>query len=169
MSLDTLRDFVTRLEAAGELVRVDRPVSVVREIAEIADRCMKAPDGGPALLFTRPTLAGGGACAIPVAINLFGSRRRMALALGVGDLDEIGAAEQIAALDDHERQEEEIEQAEHDAELDDPEPAEPPAGPFDLTPRPSLPTGEGGIRGGEGVEHALRGRAACYTRVEQTF
>jgi 4-hydroxy-3-polyprenylbenzoate decarboxylase len=91
VSIDRLRDFIARLEEAGDLVRVDRPVSVVREIAEIADRCMKAPGGGPALRFTRPTLAGGGTSDIPVAINLFGSQRRMALALGVGDLDEVGA------------------------------------------------------------------------------
>ena len=43
MSLDTLRDFMARLEAAGELVRVDRPVSVVREIAEIADNLTVPP------------------------------------------------------------------------------------------------------------------------------
>ena len=96
MSVDTLRDLIARLDATRELVRVDRPVAVVREIAEIADRCMKAPGGGggggggPALLFTRPVLASGDACPIPVAINLFGSSSRMALALGVSDLDEIG-------------------------------------------------------------------------------
>ncbi len=91
MSVDHLRDFIARLEAEGAVARVDRPVAVAREIAEIADRCMKAPGGGPALLFTRPTLAGGRACSMPVAINLFGSARRMALALGVTDLDVIGA------------------------------------------------------------------------------
>jgi 4-hydroxy-3-polyprenylbenzoate decarboxylase len=90
VSLDSLRDFVGRLEAEGELLRIPRPVSVVREIAEIADRCMKAPGGGPALLFTQPTLAGGQQGTMPVGINLFGSARRMALALGVSNLDDIG-------------------------------------------------------------------------------
>jgi 4-hydroxy-3-polyprenylbenzoate decarboxylase len=90
VSLDSLRDFVARLEAEGELVRVRRPVSVVREIAEIADRCMKSPGGGPALLFTQPMLAGGRPSAMPVGINLFGSARRMAMALGVKELDDIG-------------------------------------------------------------------------------
>src|SRR5262249_20890753 len=55
------------------------------------DRCMKSPGGGPALLFEKPVLADGRESATPVAINLFGSDRRMALSLGVARLDEIGA------------------------------------------------------------------------------
>ena len=89
-AIDAIVPFVARLEEAGELVRVRRPVSVVREIAEIADRCMKAPGGGPALLFTEPVLADGQTSSIPVAINLFGSMRRITLALGVERLDAIG-------------------------------------------------------------------------------
>src|SRR5437667_4885096 len=96
MALDNLRALVEAIEARGELARVAHPVSVNKEITEIADRCMKSPGGGPALLFTRPTLAGGAASRYPVAVNLFGSARRMALALGVDCLDEIG--ERIAAL-----------------------------------------------------------------------
>ncbi len=96
MALDNLRAFVGAIDAAGELARVDRPVSVDKEITEIADRCMKSPGGGPALLFTKPTLAGGAVSRHPVAVNLFGSERRMALALGVDRLDEIG--ERIAEL-----------------------------------------------------------------------
>ena len=96
MALDNLRALIDALVARGDLVRVDRPVSIDREITEIADRCMKSPGGGPALLFTRPQLAGGAASRHPVAVNLFGSARRMSLALGVDCLDEIG--ERIAAL-----------------------------------------------------------------------
>ncbi|MGH7720258.1 MAG: menaquinone biosynthesis decarboxylase, partial [Gemmatimonadaceae bacterium] len=62
-----------------------------REICEIADRVMKSPGGGPALLFENVTLFDGTRSAYPVAINLFGSMRRMALSLGVERLDEIGA------------------------------------------------------------------------------
>lgn len=87
MAHDNLRAFIGALDAAGELTRVERPVSVDREITEIADRCMKSPRGGPALLFAHPTLRGGGASRYPVAVNLFGSERRMALALGVERLD----------------------------------------------------------------------------------
>ncbi len=96
MSLDRLGDFLAELERSGELVRVREPVSVVREIAEVADRCMKSPGGGPALLFARPTLADGSTSPIPVGINLFGSERRISLALGVRSLEEI--AERLAKL-----------------------------------------------------------------------
>src|SRR5438874_2277563 len=96
MALDNVRDFLGALDARGELVRVDRPVSVDKEITEIADRCMKSGDGGPALLFERPTLLSGAPARHPVAVNLFGSEKRMALALGVECLDEIGA--RIATL-----------------------------------------------------------------------
>ncbi len=91
MIADNLRDLVTQLEAAGELARVSHPVSVDRAMAEIADRCMKSPGGGPALLFEQPLLQNGSTSSIPVAINLFGSMRRMSMALGVDDLDSIGA------------------------------------------------------------------------------
>src|SRR2546427_4284743 len=96
MPLDNLRAFVDAIDAAGELARVDRAVSVDKEITEVADRCMKSPGGGPALLFRHPTLLHGGPSRYPVAVNLFGSARRMALALGVECLDDIG--ERIATL-----------------------------------------------------------------------
>src|SRR5437763_468280 len=96
MPLDNLRAFVDAIAAAGELARVERPVSVDKEMTEIADRCMKSPGGGPALLFRHPTLRHGGPSRYPVAVNLFGSARRMALALGVECLDDIG--ERIAAI-----------------------------------------------------------------------
>src|SRR5712664_148016 len=90
MALDNLRELIGALDACGECVRVERPVSVDKEITEIADRCMKSPGGGPALLFTHPTLRTGGKSRYPVAVNLFGSERRMALALGVECLDHVG-------------------------------------------------------------------------------
>src|SRR5437879_10643342 len=96
MALDNLRAFLGACDAAGDLRRVTPPVSVDKEITEIADRCMKSAAGGPALLFERPTLLQGGPSRYPVAVNLFGSERRMALALGVPCLDEIG--ERIATL-----------------------------------------------------------------------
>lgn len=90
MTLDSLRDFVRALEDAGELIRVREPVSTDREITEVADRCMKSRGGGPALLFEHPLLVEGGPSRHPVAINLFGSLRRMTMALGASSLDEIG-------------------------------------------------------------------------------
>ena len=90
MTIDTLSAFVRELERAGELTRVREPVSVNLELAEIADRVMKRDGGGPALLFEKPVLMNGATSAFPVGINLFGSMRRMAMALGVERLDEIG-------------------------------------------------------------------------------
>lgn len=89
-TLDTLQEFIAAIEAAGELVRITRPVSVHLEMCEIADRTMKLPGGGPALLFEKPILRDGSVSQFPVAINLFGSMSRMALALGVKQLDEHG-------------------------------------------------------------------------------
>lgn len=90
MTLDTLHEFVAAIEKAGELVRIKEPVRTRLEIAEIADRCMKSPGGGPALLFENVLLEDGRKSEYPVGINLFGSMKRMGLALGVDDLDSIG-------------------------------------------------------------------------------
>ena len=91
MTLDTLSDFIAAIDAAGELVRIQAPVRAHLELAEIADRVMKQPGGGKALLFEHVTLDDGSRSAFPVAINLFGSMTRMAMSLGVRELDEHGA------------------------------------------------------------------------------
>lgn len=91
-----LRSFLDDLERAGELVRITEPVAVKLEIAEIADRVMKSPGGGKALLFERPVLDNGSISPIPVAINTFGSWSRMARALGVKDVSE--HADRIAEM-----------------------------------------------------------------------
>jgi 4-hydroxy-3-polyprenylbenzoate decarboxylase len=82
MPYNSLLDFVQVLERAGELRRITHPVKAELEIAEIADRVMKA--GGPALLFEN--VVGKN---IPLLINAFGSIKRMALGLGVNDIEEI--------------------------------------------------------------------------------
>jgi 4-hydroxy-3-polyprenylbenzoate decarboxylase len=79
-----LKDFLAALEHAGELHRVTVPVDPTLEISEIVTRTVRR--GGPALLFTNPTRG-----EMPVAVNLFGTHRRMATALGVSHVDEIGA------------------------------------------------------------------------------
>jgi len=96
MAIDTLRDFVAAIERGGELVRVKQPIKTELEMAEIADRAMKSPGGGPALLFESPVLADGSISPTPVGINLFGSMSRMNLSLGVDRLDAIG--ERISEL-----------------------------------------------------------------------
>lgn len=90
MTLDTLSDFIAAIDRAGELHRITHPVRARLELCEIADRVSKMPGGGRALLFEHVLLGDGSRSAYPVAINLFGSMRRMALALGVSELDEHG-------------------------------------------------------------------------------
>jgi 4-hydroxy-3-polyprenylbenzoate decarboxylase len=95
-----LKAFIALLEQAGDLVRVREPVDPVLEAGEIADRFVKAGEG-PALLFEDPRpgrwseRAGRTTCAatadgrpVPLAMNLFASRRRMAWALGCESLEE---------------------------------------------------------------------------------
>ncbi len=92
MAYRDLRAFVSRLEKAGELVRIQAPVSAHLEISEIVDRVCKGPaERNKALLFERVK-----GYDIPVLINMFGSPRRMAWALGVEDLNEL--TENLAAL-----------------------------------------------------------------------
>src|SRR6266542_4001114 len=81
MAYKDLSDFIEALEARGELVRVRREVSPLLEIAEIADRAVKGE--GPALLFENVSGA-----TMPVAINLFASRRRMLAALQISSYEE---------------------------------------------------------------------------------
>ena len=88
MAIDNLRTFLREIERIGELARVAHPVRAHLEVAEIADRVMKSPGGGPALLFEHVLLEDGSRSPHPVAINLYGSMRRMCLALGVERLDE---------------------------------------------------------------------------------
>src|SRR5688572_13285913 len=78
-----LQSFVSALEAAGELRRITVPVDPTLEISEVVTRTVRA--GGPALLFERPTRG-----EMPVVVNLFGTEKRMAMALGVAGLDEVG-------------------------------------------------------------------------------
>jgi len=84
MAYNGFQDFLRRLEREGELRRITVPLSPYLEITEVADRMMKSPGGGRALLIEKPV-----GHSIPVAINTMGSRRRMALALGVEDVEEI--------------------------------------------------------------------------------
>jgi 4-hydroxy-3-polyprenylbenzoate decarboxylase len=90
MTLDTLSQFIQQLERAGELIRIAHPVKAKLELCEISDRVMKQPDGGKALLFEHVLLDDGTRSLYPVAINLFGSMRRMAMSLGTDALDDIG-------------------------------------------------------------------------------
>src|ERR1035438_7504406 len=69
MAFDSFRDFVNALDRAGELKRISQPVATELEITEIADREMKSPGGGNALLFEKPTV-NGVVSPFPVAISM---------------------------------------------------------------------------------------------------
>ncbi|MCB1887678.1 MAG: 4-hydroxy-3-polyprenylbenzoate decarboxylase [Rhodocyclaceae bacterium] len=79
MQYTDLRDFISQLEAAGDLKRIAEPVDTRLEMTEIADRVLRA--GGPALLFERP-VSDGQPCAMPVLANLFGTPERVAMGMG---------------------------------------------------------------------------------------
>src|SRR5277367_6244025 len=96
MAFSSMREFADKLETSGELVRITEPARTDLEITALANREMKSPGGGKALLIEKPLLPSGKISAFPVLINAFGSVKRMALALEVGHVDEI--AEQIAFL-----------------------------------------------------------------------
>src|SRR6266436_4767735 len=94
MAYRSFRQFLDALEQAGELKRVAIPVDTGLLIAEWADREMKSPGGGKALLFEHPIVEGQKS-EFPVAINTMGSRRRMALALQVADVADIAQEIQL--------------------------------------------------------------------------
>ncbi len=86
MKYRDLREFMTGLEALGELKHVAEPVSARLEMTAVSDFVLQA--GGPALLFHNPD-----GYKIPVLTNLFGTPRRVALGMGateVGGLRDVG-------------------------------------------------------------------------------
>jgi 4-hydroxy-3-polyprenylbenzoate decarboxylase len=83
MAFKNIDQFISLLESQGELVRITEFCDPKLVIAEITDRMSKQKDGGKALLFEN---TGTG---IPLLINAMGSLRRMCLALGTDDLENI--------------------------------------------------------------------------------
>ncbi len=90
MAFNSFRDWVSHLDRVGELRRISFPVATELEITELADREMKRPGGGQALLFEKPTI-NGQLSPFPVAINTLGSWKRMARSLGAATVDEVAA------------------------------------------------------------------------------
>jgi 4-hydroxy-3-polyprenylbenzoate decarboxylase len=84
MPFGSLGEFIDALRDAGELHVVPASVDPRLEISEITDRVVKS--GGPALLFTNVQ-----GSSFPVLTNQFGTHRRMAMALGAANLDEVAA------------------------------------------------------------------------------
>ena len=84
MGFKDLREFLRTLRDMGELVEVKAPVDPVLEVTEIYERVVKKE--GPALFFSNVR-----GSSVPLVINLFGSSKRMSMALGVNDISEIAA------------------------------------------------------------------------------
>lgn len=92
MAYNDLRAFLKDLDDAGELLRIDVPVSSDLEISEITDRISKSSESkNKALLFNNVR-----GYKMPVLINAFGSTKRICMALETDSLDEI--AERIRHL-----------------------------------------------------------------------
>ncbi len=77
-----LRDFIELLEDQGELKRISTSVDPYLEITEIADRTLRRE--GPALLFENPLNSN-----IPVLADLFGTTKRVAMAMGQKDVESL--------------------------------------------------------------------------------
>lgn len=86
MKFRDIRKFIDHLEGAGELKRVTTEVDPYLQMTEISDRVLRS--GGPALLFENVK-----GKQMPVLANLFGTPKRVAMALGRDDpsaLREVG-------------------------------------------------------------------------------
>jgi 4-hydroxy-3-polyprenylbenzoate decarboxylase len=90
MAFSSFRDFVEALDKSGELKRISQPVATELEITELANREMKSPAGGKALLIEKPTV-NGDTSPFPVAINTMGSWKRMAMSMGADSVDDVAA------------------------------------------------------------------------------
>ena len=90
MAYRDLREFLSQLEARGELRRVRAEIDPKLEMTELCDRVLKKR--GPALLFERVK-----GHAMPVLGNLFGTPERVALGMGRSTLAELREVGELLA------------------------------------------------------------------------
>jgi 4-hydroxy-3-polyprenylbenzoate decarboxylase len=90
MAYRNQQEFINALDSQNELLRIKTYVNPVLEITEITDRFSKTKNGGKALLFENTGYD------FPVLMNAYGSEKRMCMALGVHQLDDV--AKEIEAL-----------------------------------------------------------------------
>ncbi len=90
MYYQDLREFITELEKQAELKRITIPVKSELEITEICRRTLDRK--GPALLFENVVNN-----SIPVLANLFGTTKRVAIAMGKNDLSGLRDLGQLLA------------------------------------------------------------------------
>jgi 4-hydroxy-3-polyprenylbenzoate decarboxylase len=84
MAYRSLGEFLERLEADGDLIRVREPIHSELEIAELTQRSVRKD--GPALRFD--SVHGS---SIPVVTNVLGSPRRIARGLGADRVEDVAA------------------------------------------------------------------------------
>jgi len=84
MFYSDIQQFITHLEAVGDLVRVKASVSPYLETSAIINQVCKGAGNKRALLFENVKDS-----KIPLAANLFGSEERVAMALGVDDIEQL--------------------------------------------------------------------------------
>ncbi len=82
MGIHNLSQFIKVLEAENEILHVKKEISPILEMSEVVDRLCK--ERGKAVIFDNPVGSD-----IPVAMNLFGSDQRMALSLGINDIEDL--------------------------------------------------------------------------------
>ena len=82
MEYSDLRHFLRALESGGDLLRIRDPVSARLEMTAVGDFALRR--AGPALIFESPV-----GYKIPVLANLFGTTRRVALAMGATEASEL--------------------------------------------------------------------------------
>lgn len=85
MAFKDLQHFISKLDQAGEIIYINDEVSRDLEITEIANRIMKSGEKNKGIVFTNVKDS-----PYPVCINIFGSEKRMCMALGVNELSDIG-------------------------------------------------------------------------------
>lgn len=83
LQVNSLRSYLALLEELGELARIRKPVALNQEIGAVCLQNLR--NEGPGLLFEHP-----GGFDIPLAVDLFASRRRYALAIGA-EADDLAA------------------------------------------------------------------------------
>lgn len=87
MSFKDLQEFLKFLEKNNQLKRITEEVSTQLEITEISRRFLAL--NGPALLFEKVRSSDGSLSQFPVLTNLFASKERIAMGLGIKDSSEL--------------------------------------------------------------------------------
>src|SRR5689334_3977292 len=101
MAYRSLRDFIAKLEAEGELVRVREPVSTILEMTEIQTRLIA--EGGPAVIFEKPLRTDGSPSDMYVLVNLFGTVKRVAMGVTMSSASGLAEGSHLSMTEHHAR------------------------------------------------------------------